>query len=228
MKRRKLVYLLATVCLVAGSISGCMQLQPTNPQAMFTASEDQLVIPFTASFDATLSVSPNGEVTSYVWNFGDGGSDTGPVVDHIYAQDGDYDVVLTIFDAEGRTSTASMRIQAMNPLPIADFTYSPKSNLEEEIVISASEWVTFDASASTDDEDVVSYHWYFGRESDGDIMEADGPVVTCRFLYAGSHSIVLTVTDNDGDSTSCTQQVTVIGGAPCYPDTTGDYPWTCQ
>jgi large repetitive protein len=223
MTRRRLVGLLATLCLVAVSISGCVKLQLTSPHAMFTASANAHVIPFTASFDATLSCNPNGEIVSYLWTFGDGGSDTGPVVDHTYSQAGLFDVTLTVFDENGRTASTSLAVQALNPLPTAEFSYSPRSVMEDNLVVSASEWITFDGTQSDDDGEVVAYLWNFG---DGN--EAEGPIVEHRWLWAGTYNVVLTVTDNHGDSSRCVQQVTVLGGTPCNTDITGDVPWSCQ
>lgn len=191
---------------------------------MFTASEDEHVIPFTASFDATLSYNPKGEIVSYLWTFGDGGSDTGPVVDHVYKQNGVYEVTLTVFDAEGRTNSTSTSITALNPLPTAEFSYSPRSTMEEEVVVSASEWVTFNAEQSTDDGEVVSYEWYFG-----DGTEDEGMIVKHRWLYSGTYNVVLTVTDNDGDSSKSIQQVKVLGSAPCNADIEEGASWSwCQ
>jgi len=221
MKRQKLVCLVATLCVVAVSISGCLKLQLTGPQAIFTASESEHVIPFTASFDATLTYNPNGEVVSYLWTFGDGGSDTGPVVDHVYLQNGAYEVTLTIFDAEGKMDSTSMSVKALNPPPTAEFTYAPRSTMEEQLIISASETVTFDASGSFDDEQVVAYEWYFG---DGET--AVGPTAQHKYLYPGTYNVVLTVTDNDGGTTNRVEQVTCVGGQPCYADVTGDIPWS--
>ena len=228
MKRQKLVCMLATLCLVVASISGCVDLRLADPQAIFTASVSENVIPFTASFDGTLSCNPNGEIISYLWTFGDGGSDTGPVVDHVYQQDGVYEVTLTVFDAEGRTASASTSIQALNPLPTAEFSYSPRTTMEENLIVSASEWITFDGEQSTDDGEVVSYRWYFGRE-EGEALEAEGKSIEHRWLWPGTYSVVLTVTDNDGGSSTCVQQVTVIGGSPCSSDLTGDGAWaSCE
>lgn len=223
MKRRKLVCLLATLFLMAASISGCMKYQITTPQAMFTASEDEHVIPFTASFDASLSQNPTGKIVSYLWTFGDGGSDTGPVVDHLFAQDGTFTVVLTVFDEAGQTASTSIEVKALNPLPTAEFSYSPRSTMEEELVVSASEWITFDGADSADDGEVVSYQWNFG---DGN--EDEGQIVEHRWLWPGTYNVVLTVTDNDGDNSNCVQQIKVIGGTPCNADITGDVPWTCE
>ncbi|MBE0636439.1 PKD domain-containing protein [Candidatus Bipolaricaulota bacterium] len=223
MKRRRLVCLPALLCLIAVSISGCFELRLTDPQAMFTASESQHTIPFTASFDATLSYNPEGEIVSYLWTFGDGGTDSGPVVDHVYEQNGVYEVVLTIFDSEGKTATTRTHIEALNPLPTAEFTYTPRSTMENQPVVSASEEITFDGAESFDDEEVVSYEWYFG-----DTQTATGQVVKHEYLYPGTYNVVLTVTDNDGGTMQCVQQVCVIGGTPCNADITGDIPWSCQ
>ncbi|MCK5827534.1 PKD domain-containing protein [Candidatus Bipolaricaulota bacterium] len=223
MKRQKMVGLLATLSLVAVSISGCLQLQSTDPQALFTASQIAHIIPFTASFDGTLTYTPAGEIVSYLWTFGDGASDTGPVVDHVYQQNGTYTVTLTVFDADGQSASTSLTVEALNPLPTAEFSYTPRSTMEEQPVVSASEEITFDGAESFDDEEVVSYEWYFG-----DTETATGQVVKHKYLYPGEYNVVLTVTDNDGGTTQCVQQVKVIGGTPCNADITEGAPWSCQ
>ena len=223
MKRGKWMGVLVAIGLLAMSMSGCLKVELTAPKAMFTASEAQHVIPFTASFDGTLSYNPEGEIVSYLWTFGDGGSDSGPVVDHVYERDGVYEVTLTVFDSKGRTDSVSASIRALNPLPTAEFSYSPRSTMDEDLVVSASEWITFDGAQSSDDGEVVTYRWNFG---DGN--EAEGQIVEYRWLWPGTYNVVLTVTDNDGDSSTCIEQIKVIGGQPCNADITGDVPWSCE
>jgi PKD repeat protein len=229
MKRGKCVLCLVTVGLVAVSISGCLKLQSTQPQALFTASLVEHVVPFTASFDATLSYSPSGEIASYLWSFGDGGADEGPVADHTYSEDGVYVVRLTIISNEGASSSRTMTVQALNPPPVASFSYTPKSSMEGVDFVACSETITFSAAdLCTDDGEIVSYEWYFGyRDGDNKPATAEGPTVTHEFLYAGTYSVALTVTDNDGGQTTYIEQVVVKGGPPCYTDVTGDVPWTC-
>ena len=79
MKRGKCILGLVAVGLVAASLTGCLQLQPNQPQALFTVSLAEQVVPFTASFDATLSYAPDSQIVSYLWSFGDGGAEEGPV-----------------------------------------------------------------------------------------------------------------------------------------------------
>ena len=52
----------------------------------------------TTGFDATASSSPNGGITSYRWEFGDGTSGSGPTPSHTYAAGGTYDVTLIVTD----------------------------------------------------------------------------------------------------------------------------------
>lgn len=222
MKRQKMVGLLATLCLVAVSISGCLQLQSTDPQAIFTASQIAHIIPFTASFDGTLTYTPKGEIVSYLWMFGDGASDTGPVVDHVYEQNGTYTVTLTVLDADGQSASTSLTVEALNPLPTAEFSYTPKSTMEEQPVVSCSEEITFDGAESFDDEEVVSYEWNFG-----DTETATGQVVKHEYLYSGTYNVVLKVTDNDGGTTQCVQKIKVLGGPPCNADITEGGSWSC-
>lgn len=220
MKTRRLCLLAGAALLIAGALGGCLQFQPTAPQALFTASPAEHLIPFTASFDATLSQRTPNETLTYMWAFGDGSTGSGPLVDHAYAQDGVYEVVLTVYDARGVSTSAGLTVKALNPLPTAAFSYSPKSMMDDTYIVGASEWVYFDASASADDGDVTAYEWNFG---DGQC--AEGPTVKHRWLYSGTYNVALTVTDDDGGKSTHVQQVRVEGGPPCNDGTGGG---TCQ
>ena len=150
----------------------------------------------------------------------DGAADTGPVVDHTYVEDGDYEVRLTVIDEEGMSTSSTLTVHALNPPPSAEFSYSPKSNMEGEYVVGASEWITFDGTESTDDGEVMTYEWNFG-----DGTTDSGPIVQHRYLYPGTYNVVLTVTDNDGERSNYVEKVTIVGGPPCNADITGDVTW---
>jgi len=212
MKRVRFYLVLGLIGLIPIVISGCLGGR-SGPKALFTAFPDKQVVPFTANFDGTLSYDEAGKIVSYTWDFGDGTSDHGPVVAHVYKQDGVYRVKLTVVDSRGRTSESSMTVQALNPPPKATFSYSPKSMFHGHYIVGAGEWITFDASDSTDDGEIVSYDWDFG-----DGQTDTGKVVKHRYLWPAMYNVVLTVTDNDGGKTSYTQQIDVLGGPPCGAD----------
>lgn len=77
------------------------------PKASFTVWPTD---PFTdepVSFDASPSSDPDGDTLTYLWDFGDGGSAEGMVVQHTYAEAGEYVVVLTVRDPSGAEDRAT-------------------------------------------------------------------------------------------------------------------------
>ncbi|MBC2697376.1 MAG: PKD domain-containing protein [ANME-2 cluster archaeon] len=64
---------------------------------------DLILIDNEVTFDASESFDPygpydGGNIVSYEWDFGDGSTDTGPIVSHSYSLLGDYEVNLTLID----------------------------------------------------------------------------------------------------------------------------------
>ncbi len=81
---------------------------PANvaPTAKFTSSVNNLA----ASFDGSGSTDSDGNVVSYAWTFGDGGSGTGATANHSYAQAGVYQVTLTVTDDDGATGSVTSAV----------------------------------------------------------------------------------------------------------------------
>ncbi|MBP2324817.1 6-phosphogluconolactonase (cycloisomerase 2 family) [Kibdelosporangium banguiense] len=69
-----------------------------GPTASFTAVPGR-----PTRFDATGSQDPDGQVTRYDWDFGDGTTlrDGGPKPDHVYSRPGTFTITLVITDDEG-------------------------------------------------------------------------------------------------------------------------------
>jgi len=223
MRSARFYFLLGLILLVVVAITGCLGVKSGEPQALFTASPVEHMIPFTANFDGTLSYDPNGLIVSYLWNFGDGAAGEGPQATHVYKEDGEYTVLLTVIDNQGISGSSSLMVQALNPPPTATFSYSPKSKMEDKYIVGTLEWITFDASESADDGEVIAYNWNFG---DGET--ASGKVVEYRYLYAGTYNIVLIVTDNDGGKTKYVEAISILGGPPCNGDICPGGGGSCQ
>jgi outer membrane protein assembly factor BamB/chitodextrinase len=146
-----------------------------------------------ASFDAFGSYDPDGHIVSYVWDFGDGGQETGVEASHVYPGPGNYTVTLTVTDNDGATGTDTALVtveeipEPENEPPIAQ----ANPGFQE---VFAGEEAYLDASGSYDpDGYIVSYEWDFG-------MGITKTGITASHVYEepGNYTLSLKVTDNDG------------------------------
>lgn len=175
------------------------------PTANFTFSPLGGHAPLNVTFDAQASSDEDGQITAYNWVFGDGGTGIGMQPTHTYVNEGTYTIRLTVTDNDGKTgsTTRTIIVEPRNQPPVALFTFSPISGLLPLTV-------TFDASASSDpDGDVVEYDWDFDGEQTG-----SGAVVTHTFTTEGLKKITLAVYDDDGDSSTASGTVEVLGILP--------------
>lgn len=169
------------------------------PNASFTISPEDIRVGTRLTLDASASSDPDGTIEDYEWDFGDGTTGLGRMVTHTYDAAEEYNVTLTVRDNSGSTASKTISVTVNSPqAPSASFDIVP----EEPFI---QEKVAFDASESSDnDGTIVNYEWRFG---DGET--AIGEVVTHTYENAGGYSITLTVTDNDGLSTSTTRGITI-------------------
>jgi PKD repeat protein len=169
------------------------------PLASFTDSGTTVPTGTIIEFDASSSNDPDGSISFFAWNFGDGDSDSGILVDHSYIDDGVYNVTLTVTDNEGTSSVKSVPETITNRPPVADFIDSGETVYTDEIV-------RFNASASYDpDGIIVGFFWDFG-----DCTLATGATVDHCFEHNGTYTVTLTVIDDDGISASKNTTKSVI------------------
>ncbi len=90
------------------------------PVAAFAASPAAGPAPLAVTFDASASSDVDGTIVTYAWDFGDGGSAEGGLVEHGFATAGCYLVELTVTDDDGATDATDLVIVATDGRPSAD------------------------------------------------------------------------------------------------------------
>jgi PKD repeat protein len=161
------------------------------PAADFTFVATDLAVDFT---DA--STDSDGNIGSWVWDFGDGNSSTAQNPTHTFASGGTFNVTLTVTDDGGATDAVTQPVTVTDPAnspPTADFTFAV-TYLDVEFT---------DASTDTDGT-VGAWAWDFG---DGTTSTLQNPTHT--FASGGTFNVTLAVTDDGGGTDEVTQPVTV-------------------
>ncbi|WP_284549728.1 PKD domain-containing protein [Aestuariimicrobium sp. T2.26MG-19.2B] len=163
------------------------------PVANFTVVADFLNL----SFDGSSSTDSDGTIQSYSWAFGDGTVGTGATAQHTYAAAGQYQVSLTVTDDRGGSSVKTTTVTVAAPpnqAPNARFTATTDGKT-----------MSVDGTASNDpDGTVASYAWDFGDGTTG-----TGAKTSHTYAAAGTYTVALTVTDNQGGTGTTSQAVVV-------------------
>ena len=152
------------------------------------------------SVDASASSDADGTISTYAWDFGDGGTATGAMANYSYATGGTFTIGLTVTDDDNATGADSQDVTVTPPNmpPTAAFT-GTCTNLDCD----------FDASTSTDaDGTIADYAWDFGDGNTG-----TGATVSHSFAADGDYTVTLTITDDDGATDSADEMFTVTSPA---------------
>ena len=164
------------------------------------------------TFDGSASDDPDGSITTYAWDFGDGNTGSGVTPTHTYATADLYNVTLTVTDNESASDADSTHalIDVSQQPPVADANGPYQGT--------AGVAVSFDGSASADpDGTIQTYAWDFG---DGNM--GSGVTPTHTYAETGNYPVSLTVTDNDALSDSNDTTATIgVGNLPPVADAGG-------
>lgn len=128
------------------------------------------------------STISSGTISNYLWNFDDLSNSIDQNPDHLYANEGTYNVSLSVVSDLNCSSDTSIII-TVNPLPLADFTFY-NACLNEVVDFSNSSYIS--------DNSLLNYLWDF---SDGNTSNLSDPQNS--FSSFGIKSVKLIATSNN-------------------------------
>ena len=182
---------------------GAVVVPNQPPAALLAASNGSGVAPLAVTFDGSKSSDADGTVAGYAWNFGDGGSASGALVNHSFVKAGSYTVTMTVTDNQGATAQAQTVI-TVQAAPVAN--KAPSALLKASVLSGTAPLrVFFDSSGSSDpDGTVATIAWNFGDGATG-----SGATPSRYYYVAGHYTVTLTVTDNQGATAQAQTTITV-------------------
>ncbi len=160
----------------------------------------------TIQLKATATDGGSSDNITYTWDLGDNSQPViGQNITHQFIDNGTYNVNLTVTDQDGGTTQQSTQIVVDNVAPTATIT-TPNTTLNQGESLNLG--VTYSDAGIKDTHTIT---WNFGDGSNP-VSNVNNP--SHQFTKAGTHNVTVTVTDNDGASTTNTIQVTVTNIAP--------------
>jgi large repetitive protein len=148
-------------------------------------------------FDGSGARDPDGAITSWLWDFGDGATASGMNVRHRFRTSGEFPVTLTVTDdtaLENNRAIATVLVTVNAP---------PEPVIAAPTAVCPAEVVAFDAGQSRDGDGAIEhYAWRFGDGSD-----AEGAKVNHTYTAPGRYSVALLADDGRGLNNSRQQSI---------------------
>jgi len=178
---------------------GVVVVNNVAPKAVAAADRSRVITGDLVNFTAAGSSDPDGKVSKWLWEFGDGTISSSENVSHSFSRSDAYGVKLTVTDDKGTSTQASVPLVVENRAPTARMRVVNLKGSSEPVVL--------DASESTDsDGRIQEYRWVFG-----DGKNSTGKVVTHMFK-PGTYTVSLVVLDDKGASDAAYTRVVVTDG----------------
>jgi len=163
-------------------------------------------------FDAISSESFPDDIILFEWDLDFQGATfttdaTGIIVNHIFMDNGPYNVALRVTDEDGSMDIRIADIEVADRAPTGVFEIG--GILTEGSILQLSA----ENSESYPDE-ITSFLWDVDYEEGTFTIDLEGEVVTHTYLEDGTYTIALKVVDSDDSMDLTTQIITVTDGSP--------------
>jgi len=179
----------------------------SDPVADFTFTTTDLTAVF-----SDISTDSDGSVVSWAWEFGDGATSTSQNPSHTYTAGGTYSVTLAVTDNGGATATTSQDVT------VTESTGSEAPTIDTPVITDTSNpaWkkVSVDWTVNDNDGDLKTVEFVF-KDPSGNIVDSASITIsgstasgiqelTNKRGPSGTYTVMITVTDNAGNSASDT------------------------
>jgi PKD repeat protein len=91
-------------------------VEPNQIPVAIAGPNQVVTVGETVNFDGSDSYDTDGDIVSYIWDFGDGYTENGDKVNHIYQEEGSYSVLLTVIDNGGEVSNDLLTVDVELPV----------------------------------------------------------------------------------------------------------------
>ncbi len=204
--------------------NGTTAVPNVPPTVTITGGTQTITLPTSSTSVIAVGVDGDGTINAYLWTlisgptiptFGSATSATTTVNNLTTA--GEYILQARVTDDDGATGTATVKI-TVNPAV-------PPPNLPPNAVAGADSTVTlpYDSTTligtgSTDSDGTITYLWTkFSGPATGTIVTPAGSTTKVRGLVQGTYQFLLTVTDDDGATSTDMVQIIVNSAANQSP-----------
>jgi len=193
------------VTLMVTDVNGCSDtaINTVNvgaiPDVDFTFSPDPTCFNSPTNFYGISSVAAT--VTSWTWDFGDGGVGFTQDAIHTYLGTGNYTATLTIADTNGCTNSISYPV-TVNQLPTANFFHDGPTCMDEI--------VNFTNISTTPNGYITTWEWDFGDGTNTTVVFPDDPNVSHTYPNPGTFQVYLTITDSDSCTSSTFREIIIL------------------
>ena len=174
------------------------------PVAVLAVTPANGTAPVTVNATTAGSSDADGSIAGTSIDFGDGSVMVASSGSHVYATAGTYTVVATITDNLGASATQTAIVTVVqNQLPQALLSVTPATGVAP-LTVSAS------TAASTDADGTIASSviaW-------GDGATSSGPLATHVYAASGNYTVIATVTDDRGASSTAAASVSILANQP--------------
>src|SRR4051812_25246875 len=189
------------------TVSNTVTIANRPPVGAFTSAPAAPKSGDTVTFTSGSS-DPDGSIASQAWdldNDGQFGYGTGATTSRSFSKAGTYTVGLKVTDDSGASTTVSHAVTVANRPPVSAFDTSPASPRTADTV-------TFTSASTDPDGTIASQAW--DLDNDGQFDDGTAATASRSFSKAGTYTVGLKATDDNGDSTTFTKQIAIGNRAP--------------